>query len=237
MRTATRLGISGLLFSALIGALASGCASTGGQTGDEEQAPCWSKITALALDAKSPLGFSAQDSLNLAAGEHTATLHWIAATYPYGPESADGALQVTIASLGSAHFATREAGQAFDERYCPPSVLTDVSVEFDSAGGAFHESFQGVLAASMKDSATLTATLLGDHLAGSFAFDEAALGDRNLAQIALNLSFNVASFSGALNAGIQQAHGDGANSSVSLENVPLACWGSAALPGQAACTE
>jgi hypothetical protein len=231
-KTALRFGLS----AALCGVLASGCAHTGGQTG-EEQGSCWSKLTPLSLDAESPLGFSAQDSLSLAAGEHTATLHWIPSTrYAYGPESADGQLQVTITSLGSARYATQDSGQGFDELLCLPSVLTDVAVEFDSAGGAFHESFQGVLAASNRDSATLSATLLGTHLAGSFAFDPTALGDRTFAQLTLNLSFGAGSFSGAVNAGLEQTHGIGSDSSVSLETVPLACWGGAAA-GQAGCTE
>ncbi|MEI9952706.1 MAG: hypothetical protein WDO74_27925 [Pseudomonadota bacterium] len=230
-KTAIRLGLS----LALLGALASGCADSGGQTG-EVQASCWSKKTPLALDAESPLGFSAQDSLNLAAGKHTATLHWIPATrYAYGPESGDGQLQVTLTSLGSAHFATEDNGQAIANLLCLPSVLVDVTVELSSAGGAFHESFQGVLAASNEDSATLSGTLLGAHLAGQFAFDPASLAGGRLAQLNLNLSFSAGSFSGAINAGIEQTQSGGANSAVSLENVPLACWGSAALPGQAGC--
>jgi hypothetical protein len=52
----------------------------------------------------------------------------------------------------------------------------------------------------------------------------------------VNLSFGAATFSGALEAGVQQSSGDGASSSVSLQNVPLACWGSAAA-GQVGCVE
>jgi len=127
--------------------------------------------------------------------------------------------------------------RAIDNLLCLPSVLTDVTVELDSSGGAFHESFRGVLAASNADSATLSATLLGAHLAGSFAFDPATLAGRTLAQLNLNLSFGVGSFSSAISAGIEQQHGTDTNGAVSLENVPLACAGRAAFPGQAGCTE
>ncbi|HEY6078063.1 MAG TPA: hypothetical protein VIW29_04635 [Polyangiaceae bacterium] len=220
--------------AALLGALASGCSSSGGQTG-EEQAPCWGEITPLALDAESPLGFSAQDSLSLAVGKHTATLHWIPTmSYRYGPESGDGELQVRVTSLGRAYFATQGDGQAIQSLLCPPSVLADVTLELDSAGGALHESFRGVLAASNAESATLSATLLGGQLGGSFAFEPASLGvGKYLAQMTLNSSFSAGSFGGAISAGIEQAHSDGANSAVSLENVPLAWWGSAGVPGQA----
>jgi hypothetical protein len=195
-------------------------------------------MTPLALDAESPLGFSAQDSLSLASGVHTAALHWIPATeFSYGPESGDGQVTVTITSLGNARFATRDDGQATTELdYCAPSVLSDVAVELDSAGGALRESFRGVLAASKADTATLSATLLGPHLSGSFGFDRAALGDRTLAQIGLNLSFSASAFSGALEAGLEQKAGTGADGTVSLQNVPLACWGSATA-GLAGCVE
>jgi len=195
-------------------------------------------MTPLAVAEPSPLGFSAQDSLDLAAGEHAATLHWLTTTnYSYGPESGDSQLTVTITSLGSARFATQDNQAALDDLLCRPSVLTDVTVEFDSAGGAFHERFRGVLMASNADSATLSATLLGTHLAGSFAFDPATLAGRALAQITLNLHFSAGSFSGAISAGIQETQGSGTNSSVSFENVPLSCFGDATLPGQAKCTD
>jgi hypothetical protein len=233
--TATRLG----LWLALLGALSSSCANTGGQTGDEGEASCWGKVTPLAPGAPSPLGFTAQDSLALAVGVHTALLHWIRARdFPYGPESGDGRVQVTITSLGNARFATQGGGAFTTELdYCAPSVLSDVSVELASEGGALHENFQGVLAASSKDSATLSATLLGTQLGGSFAFDPAALGQRHLAQIVLNFGFRASSFSGEVSAGLEQIQGGGSNSTVSLVNVSLACWGSAAVPGQAGCIE
>jgi hypothetical protein len=233
MKTAFGLG----LFGALFVAFGSGCAHTGGQTG-EEQTPCWSKQTPLSLDEVSPLGFSAQDSLSLAAGVHSAPLHWLPATdFPYGPESGDGEVTVTVTSLGNARFATPSANQMQTELSCMPSVLSDVAVDFETAGGAFHEQFQGMLVASDPASARISATVLGSHLAGSFAFDPAALGSARLAHIQLNLSFGAQSFSGAVAAGIEQIDGANAGSSASLRNVPLACWGSGASPGSAGCAQ
>lgn len=232
-RTTSWFGFS----AGLLAVLASSCASTGGQTG-EEQTSCWSKLTPLALTADSPLGFSAQDSLNLAAGEHVAGLHWLPAPYAYGPESGDSQLQVRITSLGTAHFATQDDdSRTLATLLCVPSVLTDVTVEVDSEGGALHESFRGVLAASQEDSATLSATVLGAQLGGSFAFDPAALDGRRLAHVTLNLSFSGDSFSGALEAGVERIQGSAGSGSASLENVPLACFGHAAIAGRAGCTE
>jgi len=216
---------------ALFGAFVNGC--TGGQTG-EDQWPCWSKQTPLSLAETSRLGFSAQDSLSLAAGVHTAALHWLPAQdLPYGPESGDGAVTVTITSLGNARFAETSDNQRATDLLCMPSVLSDVDVDFETAGGAFHEHFQGVLVASDSASATISATVLGNHLAGNFAFDPAALGSARLVRIELNLSFGAQSFSGAIAAGIEQVD----SSTASFRIVPLACWGSGAPPGFAGCTQ
>jgi hypothetical protein len=221
---------------ALLAVLASSCANSGGQTG-EEHTSCWSKLTPLSITADSPLGFSAQDSLELAAGEHVGALHWLPAPYPYGPESGDSELRLRITSLGSAQFATQDDGRAGATLFCPPSVLTDVTVEVDSAGGALHESFRGVLAASQAESATLSATLIGGQLGGSFAFEPAALADRTLAHLTLNFSFGVDSFSGALGAGVERSQKGDESGSASLENVPLACVGHEVLGVRAGCTE
>lgn len=223
------------LVAALLSPLTQGCATSapGGQTGEEPGA-CWTKFTPLALTAVSPLGFSAQDSLNLAAGEHSATLHWIPGERAYGPESGDSQLTVTITSLGTARFATRDGAQGVTELSCSPSVLTDVAVELDTAGGALHERFQSMLVAPRAESATLSAALLGDHIAGSFAFDPAALSGERLVRLTIDSSFSSDAFSGAIGAGIEQAQ---SGDVTSLENVPLACWGGTAVAPQAGCTE
>ena len=226
----TRIALAAALFSPLT----QGCATSapGGQTGEEPGA-CWTKFTPLALTAVSPLGFTAQDSLNLAAGEHSATLHWIPGERAYGPESRDSQLTVTITSLGTARFATRDGAQGVTELSCSPSVLTDVAVELDTAGGAFHERFQSMLVASRAELATLSAELLGGHIAGNFAFEPALTGER-LVRLTVNSSFSADAFSGAIGAGIEQAQ---SGDVTSLENVPLACWGASAVNPQAGCAD
>ena len=220
---------------ALLSPLTQGCATSapGGQTGEEPGA-CWTKFTPLASAEVSPLGFSAQDSLNLAAGDHAATLHWIPGQRAYGPESGDSELTVTITSLGSARFATRDGAQTgVTELSCSPSVLTDVAVELDTAGGAFHERFQSMLVASRAELATLSAELLGGHIAGNFAFEPALTGER-LVRLTVNSSFSADAFSGAIGAGIEKAQSADVTS---LENVPLACWGASAVNPQAGCAD
>jgi hypothetical protein len=232
-KTAFGLGLFGALFAALV----SGCAHTGGQTG-EEQTPCWSKQTPLSLAEVSPLGFSAQDSLSFAAGAHSATLHWLPATdLPYGPESGDGTVNVTITSLGNARFAETSDNQPMTELLCMPSVLSDVAVDFETAGGAFHEHFSGVLVASDPANAALSASILGDHVAGNFAFDPVALGSARVVRIELNLSFGAQSFGGSVAAGIEPHDAASGGSTHSLRIVPLACWGSGAPPFVAGCAQ
>jgi hypothetical protein len=207
-------------------------AGAGGQTG-EEQSPCWTKRTPLALDQQSPLGFSAQDSLNIAQGRHVATLHWLPSPdYPYGPETGDSDVQVSVTALGGATFATT-GEQQIDELLCLPSVLNEVRVSFQTGGGAFDETFDGMLVASDANSASLSATLIGGHLEGGFAFEPAALAGERLAQINLSARFGAQSFSGTIAATLESR----SNSSASARPLSLACWGSAAAAGQSACTE
>jgi hypothetical protein len=226
--------------AAALALLALGCSgvqsNAGGQTG-EEQSPCWTELTPLGLDQESPLGFSPQDSLALAQGTHSATLHWLPSTqYPYGPESGDSELSVSVTALGRARFATR-GDQRFDDLLCLPSVLSDVRVSFESAAGAFDETFDGLLIASDANVGTLSASLLGRHIAGSFAFEPATLAGQRLAQINLNVTFRAQAFSGTIAAMLETATTPGSNSSASARELPLACWGGAAPAGQAGCAE
>ncbi len=235
VKTTIRIAIAALAATGVLGC--SGVqASAGGQTG-EEQSPFWTHTTPLALDQASPLGFSAQDSLNLAQGAHAATLHWLPSTqYPYGPESGDSDLNVSVTALGSATFAST-GGQQIDDLLCLPSVLSEVRVTFQTGGGAFDETFDGVLVASDANAASLSPTLLGSHLQGRFAFDPAALAGQRVAQINLNATFGAQAFSGTIAATLQAVTEPGSNSAVSARALPLACWGSAATAGQSGCTE
>ncbi len=230
MNTTKRLGFAALALGCLLG-----CSTVdGGQTGSEDNAPCWNVRTSIALDAASPLGFSANDGLGLAAGTHSAVLHWAPESdHPYGPESGDGMIDLTVTSLGTAAYATtdysKDTAAVQTELGCEPALLTDVSVTLRTAGGAFDETFNTSLTQTMSDTATLNPTILGGHIAGSFAFDPAALGAAQLAQINLNASFTSSGFSGSLAALLEQSSGSSANSTVSALNVPIACWG--AQPG------
>jgi len=227
MNTTTRLGLTALAWAALLGC--SSARSAGGQTGSETGG-CWNVQTPLALDAMSPLGFTADDSLSLAQGAHSARFQWQASTaHPYGPESGTGVIDLTVTSLGTAVYATTDRAQnpnqVTTEDYCAPAILSAVSVTLHTEGGAFDERFNTQLAAATSDLTTLTATLLGSHIVGNFAFDPAALGAQRLAQINVNASFGASAFSGALEAMLEESQGSSANSSVSATRVSLACWG------------
>lgn len=225
MNATKRSALAVLTLSCLLG-----CSSAGGQTGSEDGAQCWNVRTPIALDAASPLGFSANDGLSLAQGTHSAALHWLPATqYPYGPESGQGMVDVTVTSLGTAVYATtdysKDQSAIQAEIGCAPAVLTDVNVTLHTAGGAFDESFTTILVEDMAGTATLSPTLLGRNIAGRFAFDPAALGTAHLAQINLNAAFTASAFNGSIDAMIEQTSGADRDGTASAQNVPLACWG------------
>jgi len=229
MNTTTRMSVAVLAFAGLCS-----CSSTradGGQTG-AEPGNCWGAQTPLALDALSPLGFSPNDSLNLAQGKHSATFNWIpSADHPYGPESGEGTIDITVTGLGTAVYATPDyttnQHQVTTDLGCAPAVLSDVAVTLHTDGGAFDESFNARLAASTRELTTLNSTVLGAHVAGSFAFDASALGALRLAQVNLSASFGANTFGGSLEALLEQTQGSGAGSVSSALRVPLACWGNA----------
>ncbi len=230
--TTQRIGLFALLLATAVGC--SGPNASGGQTGSET-GECWNVRTPLALDETSALGFSANDSLSLAQGVHTAAIQWLPVSdYPYGPESGSSSIDVTVTSLGSAMYATTDSGTGSGsvqtEVGCAPAVLNNVAVTLHTTGGAFDESFDTTLASSTSDAATLNPTLLAGHIAGSFAFDPTALGSARLAQIDVNVSFQASdsgasAFSGSLAATIEQSSGTGGESATSARQISLACWG------------
>jgi hypothetical protein len=172
----------------------------------------------LELDAESPLGFSARESLGLAEGEHRAAFAWLpSSSYPYGPESGESEVRVTVSSSGSARFARiTEQRETLDAR-CRDHLELPVVVTLSTSGGAFAERFSATLQASERERATLSHALPAQTVAGGFALS----GAEPYQRVELALSFASSGFSGSLQALIERSSGD----AVSALNLPLACWG------------
>ena len=201
-------------------ALLAGCA--GGQTGEEEHFVCPVRVTALAPDESSPLGLSPGQISKQGEGEHRAAIEWLPApATPYGPESGQSELTLGVATLGSARLVMNEDAE---RPCCEDNVQVDVRVTLATSAGAFNEVFDSMLFAQSADQVALFQQLAPEVLAGSFAFAGLSETER-FKVLQLNARFEQGTFSGSLLAGIEQASGNGPDSSVSMGPVPLARWG------------
>jgi len=193
------------------------CSHDGGQTGEESEGRCAAELSVVELDAVSPLGFSARDTLALSEGEHRAAFDWVPSnSYPYGPESGASEIRVTLTHSGSARFARVTAEQ--QSPYCRDHLELPVVVTLSTSRGAFAERFSATLQASQGERATLSHALLGETVAGGFALQS----NEPFSRVDLTLEFSRSGFSGSLQALMERSSGD----SVSALALPLACWGS-----------
>jgi hypothetical protein len=206
----------------------------GGLTG--ETGLCTEATTELALDETSPLGFSADDVLAFAAGEHEAALE-------YDPGSSDNftlsvgddtTLTLTVEPTGSATFVD-SAPESFDSgglmidigSDCPDRIAIDVVVTISTADGAFAEQLPGVLNAEGPTSAELTVPLDLDALDGTFAVEVVSPENAVPVRTSLSATFGPGLFAGEVSGNIEMRD----------ENVAMAMGGLYAEWGYGSCTE
>ena len=210
----------------LLGLLLATSCNHGGQTGEESGGECRAQLSALRLDEQSPLGFTANDTLTLAQGEHSAAFEWLPAmAFPYGPESGASAVRVTVTSSGAPRYGLEaaplreKAHVATDDvtMFCRDHLELPVVVTLSTSGGAFAERFSATLTASEPARASLSRSLPAETLSGGFALNDGEPFER----VEVTLSFAEQAFSGSLQALIERTFGD----SVSATIQPLACWG------------
>lgn len=200
-------------------ASASGCA--GGQTGSEGvPGRCREQRTSLELGEPSPLGFSAEDVLSFAEGEHVTTIEWHPIDVPYGPESGTKQLTLSVESLGRARYVDRGESPC-----CFAAVQVDVRVTLETSGGALGESFVTVLEARSAGAASLL-TVIAPPLGGSLSFDQQALGAERFIRLEPYAHFEPANFSGELRAGFESSSGaDHPDGVVGFRSLEIASWG------------
>jgi hypothetical protein len=204
----------------LLTAFAAGPGCAGGQTGHEGYvAPgqCHEQPTALELGQVSPLGFSAADVLRFVEGEHVTAIAWQPIDFPYGPDSGQGELTLSVENLGHARYVDRG-----DAECCFAAVQVDVRVTLRTSGGALHESFVTVLEAHSADAAWLQ-MLVEPPLGGSLSFDQPAPGAERFIRLEVYAHFEPNRFSGSLRAGFQdESRGAGV---VGFRAPELTRWG------------
>lgn len=182
---------------------------------------CVFSTTPLSLQERSRLGFSAEQVLALASGEHHADAKWQQTEgVIYGPETGRSQVALRVAATGPARLARVEAAKSISP-VCRDNVRIPIDVALATDGGAFDESFPATLVATSSAEASVSQSLDHGELRGSFAFSPETLGARRFLRLDVDLRFSSESTAGYLLGGIEG--GDG--SSASFQPVPLACWG------------
>jgi hypothetical protein len=175
---------------------------TAGQSCDETR-------VVLEPSAATPLGFSAQATLDLVSGEHTEALAWLQSSVSYGPESGRSEITLSVELLGEPRLVDREPRSqqgngsgpsiALAEIYtpCDDSIEVDARIHITTAGGALSEVADTVIIATAGDFARARVSLDAGALAGSFVASVAPPPNTEVTRTSLGLELGFSSFGAA----------------------------------------
>jgi hypothetical protein len=155
-----------------------GCGSTADGGGDPGEGPGAGSeaygclpvtITEVELDETTPLGFTGQDVLALAAGEHAASLEWA--------KGGKTELALVVAHAGTkARFVDREwqdDGSGMEPAMdCGDVIELDATVAFGTSDGAFAESWNAIVSAGAPDAASIWQDVAPSEIAGGYQVTE-----------------------------------------------------------------
>lgn len=168
---------------------------------------CDEAVTDVELDAGTALGFSANQVLEYAGGEHTVSLLWLDSNVEYGPESGRSEITLTVEPL-AAHFVDRsprsstsntlqdglatDIGTPLDG--CRDSLRIDVRLGISTAGGALAETIETTLDAADVDFAGGSISIELEDIAGAFEADPQPPRNSELTRSSLQLSFGLSQY-------------------------------------------
>lgn len=192
-----------------------------GQSGEEMMSCTAASTQDYALADTTPLGFTGQQLADLVVGSHAATLTWA--------KGGDTALTVDVTSAATvvtwrdmewqddgsgAEIATMESMD------CADDLVLAATVGFTTADGAFAESWDLDLAAQTADTAAAYSELDLDNLTGTYTVTEVDPADYDAVRAFLDLSFDAAGVSGAIQGQAEKADAETA----SATNVDIATF-------------
>lgn len=205
-----------------------GCASDGGQTGEETEGSCIETSTALEFDEVSVLGFSPNDVFTQIGVESTAPLGWH--PFPalsYGPESGLSSLTLSTPSLRKARYVEskpKSSGPDILLMQCRNRVEIDVNAAVVTPGGALDEGFEPTIRATALDDIRLTYAFAPATLNGQFAITAESLGTRRWIGFTLDARWYKERFRGQITTVLEESSGTGPDSSVSASFYVVACF-------------
>lgn len=196
-----------LLFGLISGLV--GCSTQsdtpGGQTGDEGTSNgggCDYEPVIVGRDEVTPLGFSAEQTLDIALGVHKAPFFWKQDGHAYGPESGESELTLEIEEPGEARFMVGKPVESTLQlgAICPNYLEVDVKVRASTRGGALDETFVAPLRGESARVARLVHSFDVEALSGSFEFDPNSLGASTVIAFRLDAAISEYGLSGSLTA-------------------------------------
>lgn len=203
-------------------------ACTEASKADLQYPSCVDTPSALAADATSPGGFSANTALALASGTRSNTLTW--------KDGSQTALSLEVVGDGSgsqwvdsvADYPSDTGASPAIGIECTSRLEIPVNVQFSTDDGAFADNFSSTLIASTAELATFSIDLVSASLAGSFNAADWPTEDYDTLSMAINASFISSGDSGTIAGSAQKDNGctDDGSCSASNENLDVAQWGS-----------
>lgn len=208
-------------------------APSGGKGGAESptNGDCSAKVTPVALDDGSALGFAANDVLALGVGAHSAELLWLPPPegVSFGPEQGEGTIELTISyGGGEARVVVSEpsggpsAGRAPLLGCSPPQLEVDVNASVRTGGGALQEAFAATLVANAPTSVRLSQGFGLKALNGSFVVTVPR--DATADSLRIEATFGKGVFFGALWGDYSIQVGSGPNGTSGRATVQFAQW-------------
>lgn len=197
---------------------------------------CPSTTSPIDPDAPSPLGFTAEEVLDWAAGTHTATATWgpgaeeshLVEVTPE-PDSTELELELTYVG-GPVLFVARNVEQGRSDEglepalqpepgACPDLLLIEVEAHLRTSNGAFDDTFTAQLRASSAEQAELRVPFDVTALQGSFTLAAVEEGS-TIQQPTWSATLAPDAFSGTIQAVVEHQHGETASAAV----VTIATW-------------
>lgn len=203
------------------GCTTGGFPDDGGQSGEETITCGAVDSLELADDEASALGFGRAEVAALTEGTHAGTLSY----------QAGGSSDLTLAvTLGSARWldmewvdsGTGELAEPATDMGCADLVEVDATIAFQTADGAFDETWDTALDAPMASEADFWMDLDLAALGGSFTYTPD--DDYDAVTTYVQGSFDDSGAHGAIEGQGEQSEGSGDDGTVSATNLELASW-------------
>ncbi len=191
-----------------------------GQGIESASACATAEVRPLTVDEVSPLGFSARDMLDLAAGAQRAELR-------YADDSLTGLRSVIEYQDGNVFYIDKQRaeGDAGPSSDCPDRLEVTISARLETDDGRFLERYDTVLVAVQANENGYFVELDPARLQGSFEYSDFDSGEADRRRLFIDAVYGVDGTSGRIT-GQSESDGDpdDPDSSATARVIPIGAW-------------